>query len=187
MDAPPIQYARTEDGVNIAYWTLGEGPAVVIAPGSNLSHASKEWEIPTYRRWYTELSERFRVIRYDPRGLGLSDLEINDASLTNMVVDLSAVLDAAGVDRAALIGQFWFGPTVTQFAASHPDRVSCLVLWGTQASNQMLAESEIMRSMSSLMKTSWDTAVTVLLSAVPSEDKPGWERHLHYLRPDQPA
>ena len=67
MDAPPIQYARTADGVNIAYWTLGEGPTVVIAEVGTASHIALEWEVLAFRRFFLRLAARFRIVRYNPR------------------------------------------------------------------------------------------------------------------------
>ncbi len=73
MDAPPIQYARTEDGVNIAYWTLGSGPTVVLSHYHALSHLDREWNVPALREWYEELAKDFTVVRYNRRGTGQSD------------------------------------------------------------------------------------------------------------------
>ena len=72
MDAPPIQYCRTEDGVNIAYWTLGEGHAVIPIESVAMSHLAMEWEVPAMRRVYERLAETFQVVRFNVRSQGLS-------------------------------------------------------------------------------------------------------------------
>lgn len=72
-DAPPIQYCRTEDGVNIAYWVIGAGPIVVLSHYYGLSNLDREWELPTLRAWYEELARDFTVVRYNARTTGQSD------------------------------------------------------------------------------------------------------------------
>ena len=63
MEAPPIQYCRTDDGVNIAYWTIGDGPAVVPIDSVVMTHPAMEWDVPAIRKAYQGLSETFRVMR----------------------------------------------------------------------------------------------------------------------------
>ena len=73
MDAPPIQYARTADGVNIAYWTLGDrsNPALVWVPWG-IGHLTAEWAIEPFQAWYARLARRFFLVVYDARGTGVS-------------------------------------------------------------------------------------------------------------------
>ncbi len=90
---PRIQYAKTSDGVNIAYWTLGSGGTpLVLLPWIPFNHVQLNWENPENRRLYERLSARRQIIGYDGRGSGLSDREANFA-LDAHVLDLEAVLD----------------------------------------------------------------------------------------------
>jgi class 3 adenylate cyclase len=73
---PQIQYAKTEDGVSIAFWTLGEGMPIVYMPPLTLSHVQAEWQWPVFRQWCERLAQERRVIRYDGRGCGLTDRQV---------------------------------------------------------------------------------------------------------------
>ena len=126
---PRIQYARTADGVSIAFWTLGEGMPLVCMPNIPWSHIQVEWQWPGYRRWLEGLTEKRKLIRYDSRGCGLSDREVADCSLDAHMLDLEAVVERLGLDRFALLGPMNAGPLAIVYAARHPERVLRLVLW----------------------------------------------------------
>jgi class 3 adenylate cyclase len=126
---PRIQYAKTKDGVNIAYWTLGEGAPLVSIPAAEFSHIQLEWQAPQVRRWYEGLAEKRMLVRYDGRGTGLSDRDVADYSLDALVLDLEAVIDRLGLERMTLLGLYGFGPVAIAYAARHPERVSHLILW----------------------------------------------------------
>ena len=87
---PRIQYAKTEDGVNIAYWTLGEGKPLIVTPAVPFNSSLRSWQTPEGRRWYERLAEKRRVVRYDNRGSGDSERG-HVESLDNLVHDLEAV------------------------------------------------------------------------------------------------
>ena len=129
MDAPPIQYCHTDDGVNIAYWMIGTGPTVVISHYFALSNLDREWELPALRAWYEELARDFTVVRYTPRGTGQSDRGGNRPSIANFVLDLDAVVRATGRNEIALMSSFWGVRTALDYAAQHADVVSRLVLF----------------------------------------------------------
>ena len=76
---PRIQYAKTSDGVSIAYWTLGEGPPLIWIQNVVTSHIQMEWHVPFFRRWYEPLAAVMMLVRYDPRGFGLSDRDVTDS------------------------------------------------------------------------------------------------------------
>ncbi len=122
---PRVQYAKTSDGVNIAYCATGEGLPLVIA-NQFVSHVQLEWQL--YPHLYGSLGRSFRVIWFDWRGTGLSQRDNLDFSLTARLRDLSAVIDRAGGGAIALAGFFSGVPIAIAYAAQVPDRVSRLVL-----------------------------------------------------------
>jgi len=125
---PRIQYAKTSDGVNIAYATLGEGTPLVSMPHP-FAHLQLDWEIPGDRRFFERLGENRLLVRYDRRGTGLSDREVADLSQNATVRDLEAVVDSLGLERFALFASALNGPVGIAYAVRHPERVSHLVLW----------------------------------------------------------
>ncbi|SEL60613.1 alpha/beta hydrolase fold [Roseovarius azorensis] len=98
-----------------------------------LSNLDYQWQSTAWRPWLEFLWDRNHLIRYDPRGCGLSDRDIDDLSFDSWVRDVDAVLDAAGLDRVSLIGICQGGAVAIRYAASRPDRVDRLVLYGTYA------------------------------------------------------
>ncbi|MGD9736439.1 MAG: adenylate/guanylate cyclase domain-containing protein [Solirubrobacterales bacterium] len=120
-------------GVSIAYQVHGDGPLdLVFVPGF-VSHVELIWEEPTVAAFFRRLSSFARLVVFDKRGQGLSDRLGRPPTLEESMDDLRAVMDAAGCQRPALFGISEGGPMVSLFAASHPDRVSSLVLYGTYA------------------------------------------------------
>jgi pimeloyl-ACP methyl ester carboxylesterase len=111
---------------------MGEGPPLVKA-ANWLSHLDYDWQSSVWRHWLVELSNRFRLVRYDERGCGLSDWDVPEFSFEAWVRDLEAVVDAAGLDRFALLGISQGGPVAIAYAVRHPERVSRLVLLGAFA------------------------------------------------------
>jgi len=103
MDAPRIQYAKTSDGVSIAYWTMGKGPPLVFLRPEDVSHISLELGVPNLRDFYEYLTRDHTLIRYDRRGCGLSTRDVDDISEEALALDLLAVLDAQGHAQADLI------------------------------------------------------------------------------------
>jgi pimeloyl-ACP methyl ester carboxylesterase len=129
--APDIHYAQSGD-VNIAYSVNGDGPDLVVAPGF-ISHVELGWEEPSVAHFYARLASFRRVIGFDKRGTGLSDPTTHAPTLEECVDDMRAVMDAAGSERADLLGVSEGGTMATLFAAGHPDRVNALVLYGSYA------------------------------------------------------
>ena len=103
MDAPPIQYARTKDGVSLAHWTLGErsNPALIVVPWG-IGHLAVHWEMDVVGEWFTRLAQRFFLIAFDARGNGLSSRDTTDLSLERYTEDIAIVAAAVGVERYAL-------------------------------------------------------------------------------------
>ena len=91
-----IQYAKTSDGVDIAFTTYGDGPPIVIPPNIMNSHLQLELTNPLLAGFFQRLSTRLRVVRYDPRGIGMSQRDCVDFSVDAMERDLLAVVDRLG-------------------------------------------------------------------------------------------
>jgi pimeloyl-ACP methyl ester carboxylesterase/DNA-binding winged helix-turn-helix (wHTH) protein len=132
-----IRFCQSADGVQVAYACSGEGPPLVKA-ANWLSHLDYDWESPVWRHWLQELSGGHRLVRYDERGCGLSDWDVDHVSMETKVADLEAVVDACGLERFALLGISGGGPASVSYAARHPERVSRLVLYGAFAQGRMV-------------------------------------------------
>jgi class 3 adenylate cyclase len=154
---PRIQYAKTSDGVSIAFWSLGEGmPFVHLPVPLPFSHIQIEWQIPEWRGWYERMLRKGRVIRYDGRGAGLSDRDVQDFSLDALLLDLEAVVDRLALEQFALFGFLASGPVAIAYAARHPERVSHLILWHSFArSSDWLAPSGVREALEKLRETDW--------------------------------
>jgi hypothetical protein len=125
---PPIRYAQTSDGIHIAYLVTGEGERdIVFVPGL-MSHLELFWEDPQTSGFLRQLATLGRLIMFDKRDTGLSDRAPGDMSLEERMEDLRAVMRAAGSSRAVLFGYSEGAPMSLLFAATHPERVSGLIL-----------------------------------------------------------
>jgi pimeloyl-ACP methyl ester carboxylesterase len=93
-----VRFCRSNDGVRIAFATHGDGPPLLVNT-CWLSQLQHDWESPVWRHFLSELGELATVTRYDERGFGLSDWDVEDFSLDARVADLEAVVAAAGADR----------------------------------------------------------------------------------------
>lgn len=132
MGLPEIRYARNGD-VSIAYQVVGDGPIDLVYVTGFVSHLEVAWESPLIRAFFDRLAGFSRVILWDKREQGLSDRLGQPPTLEQGMDDLRAVMDAAGSRSAALLGISEGGPMSTLFAASFPERVSHLILYGTYA------------------------------------------------------
>jgi pimeloyl-ACP methyl ester carboxylesterase len=157
-----IAFATTSDGVRIAYATTGQGPPVVFVLGW-ATHLTEGIGSPLYDAAgiVRSLSERHRYVRYDGRGFGLSEREVSDFSLDARVRDLEAVVDAAGLERFAVIAASAGGPTGIAFTARHPERVSRLVLASTLVGgrSQSAETRERTLRMFEMFRLDWDSPV----------------------------
>jgi class 3 adenylate cyclase len=132
MGIPETRYARSGD-VMVAYQVLGEGPFDVVIALPWVSHVELIWEMSGMAALLRGVAEHARVLVFDKRGTGLSDRVAGVSTLEERSDDIRAVMDAAGSDRAALVGLSESVPMSLVFAASHPERVSALVLYGGMA------------------------------------------------------
>lgn len=132
MGAPPTRYARAGD-VNIAYQVVGDGPVDLLWVGGLCSNLDVLWEEPTWATFLRRLGESCRLAVFDRRGCGISDRggATTTPTLEERLEDITAVLDAIGSDQAALFGFSEGGQVAAMFAATYPERVSQLILYGT--------------------------------------------------------
>ena len=129
MDAPPIQYARTQDGLNIAYWTLGEGPPILFLEPLPSSHCALWWDYPPRERLYRRIAERRTLVYVDPRGSGLSDWSPEGYDLDRQVQDVEAVAQATGLGGFTVLAHFHGCALAAMLGARRPDLAAALVLW----------------------------------------------------------
>ena len=127
--AQQVRFCRGHDGVRLAYARHGSGPPLLINT-CWLSHLEYDWQSPVWRHYLAELGEHVSVVRYDERGFGMSDWDIEDFSLEARFADLERVVEAAGLERFALMGLSGGAPVAIRYAAAHPERVTRLVLHG---------------------------------------------------------
>jgi class 3 adenylate cyclase/pimeloyl-ACP methyl ester carboxylesterase len=152
-----IRYCRTADGVRLAYAISGQGPPLVKT-GNWLNHLEYDWDSPVWHHFFHGLSRNNRLIRYDPRGTGLSDWDVADLSLEAWVNDVATVVDAAGLDRFPLFGLSQGCAVAIAYAVRNPNRVSHLILCGGFAvgANKRGSEERARRqAFVTLMRSEW--------------------------------
>jgi pimeloyl-ACP methyl ester carboxylesterase/tRNA A-37 threonylcarbamoyl transferase component Bud32 len=153
-----IHFCTTDDGVRIAYATVGEGLPLVKA-ANWLSHLEFDWSSPIWRHLLAEFARDHQFIRYDERGNGLSDWKVADLSFEAWVEDLEAVVEAAGVDRFPLLGISQGGAVAIAYAVRYPEKVSRLVLYGAYAqgwaARESLEEIEQRQAQLTLVRLGW--------------------------------
>ena len=153
-----IHFCMTQDGVRLAYSRVGSG-APLVKTGNWMTHLEFDFETPIWRPLYRELSRDHTLIRYDARGNGLSDRDV-EVSFETFVTDLEAVADAAGLKRFALLGISQGCAVSIAYAVRHPQRVSHLVLFGGYAVGwakraRSAAEKEQGVAMLTLVRLGW--------------------------------
>jgi pimeloyl-ACP methyl ester carboxylesterase len=154
-----IRFTTTASGVRLGYALSGSGPALVRTTHWTTSVES-DWHNPVVGPMLQRLSRRFRLLRYDGRGTGLSDRAVLPVTLDDWVGDMEAAVDAAGFERFALLGTCSSGCSAIRYAARHPERVSRLVLAGVFARGRLrrgdLSESlEHVEAMTKILTTGW--------------------------------
>src|SRR3954469_13213553 len=162
--APPaleqsIRFCTATDGVRIAYATSGTGPPLV-KPANWMTHLEYDWESPVWRPWLRALSREHTLIRFDERGNGLSDREVEDLSFEAWVRDLETVVDAMGLERFPLLGISQGCAVAIAYAVRHPERVSRLVLHGAYARDVLKRDDsprqqELAETMRKLIELGW--------------------------------
>lgn len=124
-----VRFCRSRDGVRIAYAICGRGSPLMRA-AHWMSHLNYDWESPVWQHWMRALSETTTLVRYDQRGNGLSDRDVNNLAFEAMVEDLESVVDAAQLDRFTLLGVSQSCAVSAAYAALHPERLTGLILYG---------------------------------------------------------
>jgi pimeloyl-ACP methyl ester carboxylesterase/DNA-binding CsgD family transcriptional regulator len=156
------RFCTAPDGTGLAYAIDGEGPPLVKA-GNWMTHLEYERQSPVWRHWVRDLSRGHTLIRYDERGCGLSDRDFDGTpTLDTFVGDLAAVVEAAGLERFALLGVSGGGPTAVAYAVEHPEAVTRLVLYGAYVRGRHrrgAEEAEKSRLMIELTRAGWGGAI----------------------------
>jgi class 3 adenylate cyclase/pimeloyl-ACP methyl ester carboxylesterase len=154
-----VNYCRAPDGVRLAYASAGRGPPLVKT-ANWMNHVELDWEGSAFRHFFTSLARDFTLLRYDARGNGLSDWDVEEVSLDAWVSDIEAVVNAAKLDRFPLLGMSQGCAISVAFAVRHPERVSHLILYGgfargayRRAKNDL--ELQKAKALAALIRTGW--------------------------------
>ena len=153
-----IRFCTTSDGVQLAYAIAGSGQPLVKA-ANWLNHLEYDWISLVWRDLFFELTRYLEIVRYDERGTGLSDWDIEDISFDAFVSDLETVVDATGLKSFALLGISQGAVVAIDYATRYPDRVSRLILWGGYARGRRqrgtIEETEMSQAFLTLMRQGW--------------------------------
>jgi pimeloyl-ACP methyl ester carboxylesterase/DNA-binding CsgD family transcriptional regulator len=172
-----IRYLRTKDGIQLAWASMGEGPALIKA-ANWLTHLQYDLESPVWQHWLRFLAQHFRFIRYDERGCGMTQWEVPDVSVPRWIDDLEAVADAAKLDNGAIVlGISQGASTSIGYAVRHPERVSHLILYGGYATGWALRGDEEglrrYRAIVELIRLGWGTDNVAFRQVFTSRFMPG--------------
>lgn len=153
-----IHMASTPDNVRLAWARSGSGPVLVKA--SNwLTHLQHDLESPVWRHWIRFFSDHFDFVRFDERGCGMSDWQVDDVAERHWLTDLETVIDAAGIDRPmCLLGISQGGASAIRYAIKYPGRVSHLILYGSYARGWAMrgeADAQHYRAVAEMVRLGW--------------------------------
>ena len=152
-----IRYCQTHDGVRLAYAIAGQGPPLVKT-GNWLQHLEYDWESPVWRHVLRGFAKDHTLVRYDARGNGMSDWNVDELSLDAWVSDLETVVAATGINRFPLLGISQGCAVSIAYAVRHPDRVSHLILYGGYAlgaKKRTPQEKDMRNAMLTLARLEW--------------------------------
>jgi pimeloyl-ACP methyl ester carboxylesterase len=149
-----VRFCRADDGVRLAWARHGTGPPLLIV-SCWLSHLRHDWQSPVWRHFLDDLGEVATVVRYDERGFGMSDWDVTDFSLERRLADLEQLVEAAGLDRCAVLGMSGGAPVALAYAQKHPDRVSRLVLYGAHARGGFLEDDDAEEAFLAMIRAGW--------------------------------
>jgi class 3 adenylate cyclase/pimeloyl-ACP methyl ester carboxylesterase len=131
-DKQHIHFCAAPDGAQIAYASVGSGPPLVKAPNW-MNHLEYDWKSPVWRHLIQELAREHELIRFDQRGNGLSDWDVQDISFEAFVRDLETVVEAVGLEQFSLLGISQGSAISIAYAVRYPERVRGLILYGGYA------------------------------------------------------
>ncbi|MCH8813682.1 MAG: adenylate/guanylate cyclase domain-containing protein [Chloroflexi bacterium] len=167
---PRIQYAKTKDGVSIAFWTMGDGePPLIMSPPLGWGHISLELRVPELARWYKHLASRRMLIRYDTRNEGLSDRNIERLSEHEIASDVEAVIERLGYPQVDLLGFYGLGPVMLRVAAEHPREVRRLVVCSPYVIGERVYASARGLAVRGLIENDWE-----LFTKTFAHERLGW-------------
>lgn len=152
---PETHYARTGDGVRIAYQIHGDGPVALVAAFGPASHLDVVCEGADAARFLDRMGSFARVIRFDRRGTGLSDPASAPPTVEQYSEDLDAVLRAAALERPMLYGEGEAGRMFIHYAATHPERIAGLALFGSSASGASVITPERREMILDVLEEHW--------------------------------
>jgi pimeloyl-ACP methyl ester carboxylesterase len=173
-----VRFCAAPDGAQIAVATVGHGPPLVKA-ANWLTHVERDWHSPVWRHWLEEFGRRFRYVRYDARGCGLSDTDLSGVALSDVETwtgDLEAVVEANELETFALLGVSQGAAPAMNYAVKHPDRVSHLILYGgyvrgmRRRGAESIAQAELLTT---LLKVGWGGASPAFRSVFTTNFMPG--------------
>jgi pimeloyl-ACP methyl ester carboxylesterase len=168
---PEMKYVTTADGLSIAYYTIGQGPAVLdlMLP---FSHLEAEWHIRSFRRLYSTVAEHNTFIRLDHRGFGLSDRNPPDYSIESLILDIEAVVDRLAIDQLSIYSVAQAVIPALAYTARHQDIVTHLAQ-ATPLASWADATNERLTKLFELAEIDWDLATeTITRSFNPGADEP---------------
>jgi class 3 adenylate cyclase len=175
MIPPDTAYTRSGD-VQIAYQVHGEGAIDLVLVGGPASHLDVIWENPGAARYLERLGRFARVVRFDRRGTGLSDPVSGPPTLEQQAEDLAAVMDAVGLERAALLGDGDGGRLCALFAAMCPERATALALYGTSASGREILTPQRRDALLEIIEEHWGEGALLSLYAPSLAEDPAFAR-----------
>jgi DNA-binding winged helix-turn-helix (wHTH) protein/pimeloyl-ACP methyl ester carboxylesterase len=166
-----VTFCRSADGINLALAAVGAGPPL-IKVANWLTHIEYDWESPIWAPLLHQLAVHSRLIRYDGRGNGLADRDVTEISFQAFVRDLKTVVDAANVERPALLGISQGAAVAIAYAVQHPERVSKLILFGGYAQGRnkrsSAAEAEMAQAFLAIMRHGWGDEHSAFMKAFSS-------------------
>lgn len=172
---PDTRYARSGD-VHIAWQVFGDGDTNLVMVPPFVSHIENFWDQPDCARWLSRLGSFARVVMFDKRGTGMSDRVADLPGVDQRMDDVRAVMDAAGIDRAALLGISEGGSLASLFAASYPDRCQALVLYGAFARfSSWLPTPEALEAFIGYIRSDWGSGNSLGLFAPSSVGDPAFQ------------
>jgi len=172
-----IQYCAASDGVRLAYAIAGTGPKLVKA-ANWFNHLEYDWEMPLFRQVFSRLASDFQLLRYDARGNGLSEWDVEHISLETWVSDLHTIVESAGYQRFPLIGISQGCAVAIAYSLRYPERVTHLILYGGFAIGRLKSvktegERETVQAMLTLIRNVWGSDNPIARNVFTTQFMPG--------------